>query len=75
MKIKTCGFECKNGNQSKSESNNEKSLHVQEKKHLVNFALGSQINKSVDKIIETDKNIVNFNLIKSICNMKYFKGK
>jgi hypothetical protein len=74
MKIKTCGFECKKKSKEDLVTVNEKSNSFQKKASIEESTVANQSKSSIEKTIENDKNLVNFILIKSICDTKYFKG-
>jgi len=74
MKIKTCGFECKKNSKINLETVSDKSNSFQKKASSNESLVENQSKSTIEKTIEIDKNLVNFSLIKSICDTKYFKG-
>ena len=74
MKIKTCGFECKKNSKIDLVTVSEKSNSLQKLASSNESTAENQSISTIEKTIENDKNLVNFSLIKSICDTIYFKG-
>ena len=69
MNIRACIFQCQNNLNNGSSPNVKNSLEIKFPNQIPKIGTTNNQNN-----VPEEKNIFYFNLIKSICDLKYFKG-